>query len=109
MRDGSARNQLLHVHASQVQMRELRSYIGQTQLARRDLVTEGAAELLEAGGLLTLLGRAPVIRHLRNKCHGFEHRDAAFKILPHLLSSGSEAQFSVLAHRVTAFATVSVE
>jgi len=92
-----------------MQMRQLRSHLGQPHLARSELVTGGAAELLEALSPSTLRGRAMILGYLGDDAHRLQRGNASFKPLRPFLALLGEAELALLADGVAALATVSVE
>jgi hypothetical protein len=98
--------QFLYIHAPQMHPGQFGSHFSQSGLAWSDLVTESATEFPKTGCLLSLLVRPPVFRSLRDPIHVRKQANAPFKIARHLLPSGSEAEFAVLAHGVAVVAAV---
>jgi len=90
-------------------VRQFHPHLGQAHLARLSLVTERAAELIEAASFLPLLARTPVLRRVRDQIHVSKQAGATLKSPGCLLSSGSEAKLAILAHSVAVFASVRIE
>jgi len=92
-----------------MQVHQFGPHLGKTHPAWSNLVAKGAAKLLELSRFVMLLVRAAVFRYLRDKAHIRKQANAPFEISCHLLSSGSETQFPILARGVAAIAAVRVE
>src|SRR5205809_7548432 len=92
-----------------MQMRQLRSHIRQLHLARSELVTGGAAELLEALSPSPLRGRALLLGHLGDDAHRLQRGNASFKSLCLFLALRGKAEFAPIADGVAVLATVSVD
>src|SRR5579864_3502711 len=92
-----------------MQMRQLRSYLGQPHLARSELVTSGATELFEALSPSTLRGRALILGHVADDAHRLQRGNASFKPLRSFLTFLREAELALLAKGVAVLATVGIE
>src|SRR5580704_4076265 len=92
-----------------MQMRQLRSHIRQLHLARSELVTGGAAELLEALSPSTLRGRALILGYLGDDAHRLQRGNASFKSLRPFLALVGEAELALLADGVAILAAMGVE
>src|ERR1700693_291387 len=92
-----------------MQMRQLRSHFRQLHLARSELVTGDAAELLEALSPSTLRGRALILGHLGDDAHRLQRGNASFKSLRPFLALVGEAELALLADGVAILATMSIE
>src|SRR5260370_3511520 len=92
-----------------MQMRQFRSHIRQLHLARSELVTGGAAELLEALSPSTLRGRALILGYLGDDAHRLQRGNASFKSLRPFLALVGEAELALLADGVAILATMSIE
>jgi hypothetical protein len=106
MRGRSAGHEFLDVDASQVQVGKLFADGRQAHLPGSNLVARGAAEFLEPGGLLALLGGTLGVRNLCNQVHRGQHGYAALEALADLRSPLGKAELTVLPHGVTTFAAV---
>ena len=92
-----------------MQMRQFRSHYSQPHPARSELVTGGAAELLEALSPSTLRGRALILAYLGDDTHRLQRGDASFKSLRPFLALVGEAELALLADSVAILATMSIE
>src|SRR5260370_38341385 len=92
-----------------MQMRQFRSHIRQLHLARSELVTGGAAELLEALSPSTLRGRALILGYLGDDTHRLQRGNASLKSLRPFLALLGEPELAIVAYRVAILAAVSVE
>src|SRR6266849_7920323 len=92
-----------------MQMRQLRSHFRQPHLTRRELVTRGAAELLETLGSAALRGRALILRYFGDDAHRLQRGNAAFKPLSPFLALLGEPELAIVAYRVAILAAVSFE
>src|SRR5260370_14530877 len=92
-----------------MQMRQLRSYCGQLHLARSDLVTGGAAELLEELSHLMLCGRGLILWQLGDDAHRFQRGNAPLKSLCFFLALRGEAKLAIETYDVAILATVGVK
>jgi hypothetical protein len=106
MRGRSAGHEFLDVDASQMQMGKLLANGSQTHLPGSDLVAYGAAELLEPGGLLALLGGTLGVGNLRNQVHRGQHGYAALEAFSDLRSPPGKAELTVPPDGVTTLAAV---
>src|SRR5438105_4253589 len=92
-----------------MQIGQLHSHLGQTHLARSELVTGAAAELFEAFSPSTLRGRALIRWNLGDDAHRLQRGDASFKPLCLLLTLLREAELALLTEGMAILATVSVK
>src|SRR5438105_1046999 len=92
-----------------MQIGQLHSHLGQTHLARSELMTGAAAELLETFSPLALRGRALIRRNLGDDAHRLQRGDASFKPLCPLLTLFREAELALLPEGVAILTTVSVK